>query len=102
MTVTPIHLFKAARRPRYLQENLQILGGERGSIIEGAYNRSWVAPDFLGEKSIGRGTPVYFVFTERPYELFVPGRCGEGDEAWQEEVILRLRILLNTWIGVGI
>lgn len=100
MADTPLYLFKAARRPRYLQENLQILGGERGSIIEVSYNRSWVAPTYFGDDSIAPGTPVYFVFTERPYSLFVPVRCGEVVAIKQEEVILRLRILLKAWIGI--
>ncbi len=95
-----LYLFKAARRPLYRKENLQLLAAERGSVMEVAYNRSWVAPQYWGEGAVQRGARVYFVFTERPYGLFVPVRQGEVLEAETDDLMLRLRVVLGNWIGV--
>src|SRR5690606_18569392 len=96
-----LYLFKAARRPLYRKENLHLLAAERGSVVEVAYNRTWVAPELYEPDAIPRGTRVYILFTDRPYELFVPVRQGEVLEAAWDELMLRLRIVLGNWIGVG-
>jgi hypothetical protein len=67
-----LYLFKAARRPLYRKENLHLLAAERGSIVEVAYNRSWVAPEYCEPGSIARGATAYFLLTDRPYAAFVP------------------------------
>jgi hypothetical protein len=95
-----LYLFKAARRPYYRKENLHLLAAERGSVVEVAYNRMWVAPEYFDEGAIPRGTIVYFVFTERPYSLFVPVRQGEVVDVQRDELMLRLRVLLRSWVGV--
>lgn len=100
MTTHALYLFKAARRPRHLKENLNILAAERGSIVEVAYNHMWVAPEYFDEGSIRRGTKVYFVFSDRPYSLFVPVREGEVVAVARGELMLRIRVLLHSWVGV--
>jgi hypothetical protein len=95
-----LYLFKAARRPYYHKENLQLLAAERGSVIEVAYNRMWVAPEYFTDGAVPRGTTVYFAFTERPYSTFVPVRQGEVIDAQRDELMLRLRVLLGSWIGI--
>jgi len=101
MGLPDLYLFKAARRPLYRKENLHLLAAERGSVVEVAYNRTWVAPELYEPDAIPRGTRVYILFTDRPYELFVPVRQGEVLEAAWDELMLRLRIVLGNWIGVG-
>lgn len=100
MSPPPIYLFKAARRPAHLRENLNILAAERGSIVEVAYNQMWVAPEYFMEGSIVPGTRVYFIYSDRPYSLFVPVRGGEVIAAAWEEPLLRLRVLLHSWVGI--
>jgi len=100
MSSSPLYLFKAARRPLHLKENLNILAAERGSIVEVAYNQMWVAPEFFTKDSIPPGTRVFFVYADRPYTLFVPVRQGEVVAAAWEEPLLRLRILLHSWVGL--
>lgn len=100
MSSLPLYLFKAARRPLHLKENLNILSTERGSVIEVAYNQMWVAPDLLAPGSIEPGTITYFVYSDRPYSLFVPVRQGEIVDAAWDDTLLRLRILIHSWIGV--
>jgi hypothetical protein len=99
MTSEPLYLFKSARRPLYRQQNLHVLGAERGSVVELAWNRSWVAAECYDANSIVPGTPVVFVFTDRPYTRFVPVRSGEIVEAQWEELSLRLWVALGTWVG---
>src|SRR5690606_24507581 len=87
MTASPtLYLFKAARRPLYRKENLQLLAAERGSVVDVWYNRAWVAPELWGEGAIRPGTPVVFVFADRPYTRFVPVRQGEVLEAGTDEL----------------
>ena len=95
-----LYLFKAARRPLYRKENLQLLAAERGSVIDIWYNRAWVAPELWGEGRVTPGTRVVFVFADRPYTLFVPVRQGEVLEAGTDELGLRLRIVAGNWVGV--
>src|SRR5690606_25409667 len=95
-----LYLFKAARRPLYRKENLQLLAAERGSVVDVWYNRGWVAPELLGEGGIRPGTPVVFVFTDRPYTRFVPVRQGEVLEAGTDELGLRLRVIAGNRLGV--
>jgi hypothetical protein len=97
---TALYLFKTARRPVYLKENLQILAAERGSIVEAAYNRMWVAPQYYEAGTIAKGFPVYFVFTERPYSHFVPVRQGEVIDVERTDLTLRIRVLLRSWVGL--
>jgi hypothetical protein len=99
MRPEPLYLFKSARRPLYRQQNLHVLGAERGSVVELAWNRSWVAAECYDVDSILPGTPVVFVFTDRPYTRFVPVRSGEVVEAQWEELSLRLWVSLGTWVG---
>jgi hypothetical protein len=73
-----LYLFKSARRPRYRQENLQILSGERGRVLEIAYNRHWVAPEFFDPGTIRRGSPVVVVLTDRPYTRFCRSARGRS------------------------
>jgi hypothetical protein len=63
MSDQAIYLFKAARRPLYLKENLHLLAEERGAIVEVAWNRSWVSSRFFDQGSIERGQQVFFIFT---------------------------------------
>jgi hypothetical protein len=93
-----IYLFKAARRPLYRKENLHLLAADRGSVVEVGYNRMWIAPEYFEAGSITRGTPVYFVFTERPYSLFVPVRQGEVVDVSRDELMVRIRVLLRSWV----
>jgi hypothetical protein len=95
-----LYLFKSARRPLYRKENLHLLAAERGSIVELAYNRMWVAPHFFDATSIPRGTHVNILFTERPYDFFVPVRDAEVVEVVADELMLRLRVVLHSWIGI--
>jgi hypothetical protein len=95
-----LYLFKAARRPLYRKENLQLLAAERGSVIDIWYNRAWVAPELWGEDRTTPGTRVVFVFTDRPYTLFVPVRQGEVLEAGTDELGLRLRVVVGNWVGM--
>lgn len=93
-----LYLFKAARRPLYRKENLHLLAADRGSIVEVGYNRMWVAPEYVEDAGIARGTPVYFVFTERPYSLFVPVRQAEVVDVEEDDLLLRFRVLLRSWV----
>ena len=95
-----LYLFKAARRPLYRKENLQLLAAERGSMADVWYNRGWVAPELWGEGRITPGTRVVFVFADRPYTVFVPMRQGEVLEAGMDELGLRLRVVVANWVGV--
>src|SRR5690606_26356198 len=87
-------------RPLYRKENLQLLAAERGSVVDVWYNRAWVAPELWGEGAIRPGTPVVFVFADRPYTRFVPVRQGEVLEAGTDELGLRLRVIARNWVGV--
>ncbi|MGH7504575.1 MAG: hypothetical protein ACRELX_02950, partial [Longimicrobiales bacterium] len=93
-----VYLFKSARRALYRQQNLQLLAAERGTVVELAWNRSWVAAEYFEPGTIVAGTPVVFVLTDRPYALFVPVRAGEVVEASWEDVSLRFRVALGTWV----
>ncbi|HEX6938820.1 MAG TPA: hypothetical protein VF158_05370, partial [Longimicrobiales bacterium] len=95
-----LYLFKAARRPLYRKENLQLLAAERGGVVDVWYNRTWVAPELWGAGRVTPGTRVVFVFTDRPYTLFVPVRQGEVLEAGMDELGLRLRIVAGNRVGV--
>ena len=96
-----LYLFKSSRRPLYRQQNLHLLAAERGTVVEVAWNRSWVAAEYFEEGTIPRGERVAFVLTDRPYALFAPVRAGEVVEARWEETSLRLWVQLGTWIGTG-
>jgi hypothetical protein len=100
MSDQPIYLFKGARRPLYRKENLHILAEERGAVVEVGWNRSWVAPEFFDDGVIARGRPVIFVFTDRPYEHFVPVRAGEVVRAEWDDLTLRLRVSLRNHVGL--
>lgn len=100
MPTQEIYLFKAARRPLYRKENLHLLAEQRGSVVDLAYNRSWVAADFFEDGAIARGAPVFFIFTERPYTTFVPVRGGEIVSATWDDLMLRLKVALGNWVGV--
>lgn len=100
MPEPPIYLFKSARRPIYRKENLDLLAAERGSVQEYAWNRTWVSPGFFDEGSIARGRPVYIVFTDRPFDRFVPVRDGEIADALWDETLLRLKVILNNPVAV--
>lgn len=95
-----LYLFKAARRPAYRQENLRLVAAERGSIVEVAYNRMWVAPELLAPGAIAAGTIADIVVTDRPFSLFVPVRQAEIPEATSDDLTLRLRLLLRSWVAV--
>src|SRR5690606_41178531 len=43
---------------------------------------------------------LVFVFTDRPYTLFVPVRQGEVLEAGTDELGLRLRVIAGNRVGV--
>src|SRR5690606_16010530 len=60
-----LYLFKAARRPLYRKENLQLLAAERGSVVDVWYNRARVAPELWGEGRVTPGTRVVLVFAWR-------------------------------------
>ncbi len=96
-----IYLFKSARRPLYRQQNLHLLAAERGTVVEVAWNRSWVAAEYFDEGTIARGDRAAFVLTERPYTTFAPVRAGEVVEARWEPLSLRLWVQLGTWIGAS-
>ncbi|HWP36030.1 MAG TPA: hypothetical protein VNL18_00610 [Gemmatimonadales bacterium] len=82
-----LYLFKAARRPLYRKENLQILAAERASVVDVWYNRGWVAPElFGGGGAVAPGTPVVFVYTDRPWTPFVPVRQGEVLDAPSDDL----------------
>jgi hypothetical protein len=98
--MSAIYLFKAARRPQYRKENLHLLAEEHGTVLEFAYNRIWVAPEFFDEGSIRRGERVHVMFTERPYARFVPVRGGEVVSARWDDLMLRIRVALHAWEGV--
>lgn len=100
MSEHAIYLFKSARRPRYRKENLNLLAAERGTVVEVAYNRSWVSSRYFDAGSIPRGSRAYFVFTDRPYSRFVPVRKGEIVAAQYDDLMLRLHVTLKTWVGV--
>lgn len=100
MSDQPVYLFKAARRPTYRKENLHLLAEERGAILEFAWNRSWVSPDFFDHGAIARGRPVVFVFTDRPYTRFVPVRAGEVVSSEWDDLMLRLRVTLRNYVGL--
>jgi hypothetical protein len=100
MSDQAIYLFKAARRPLYLKENLHLLAGERGAIVEVAWNRSWVSSRFFDQGSIARGRQVCFIFTDRPYNCFVPVRAGEVVSSEWDDLMLRLRVSLRNHIGL--
>ena len=95
-----IYLYKSARRPRYRKENLNLLAAERGTVVEVSYNRSWVSPRYYDAGSIPRGSRAYFLLTDRPYSRFVPVRKGEVVAAEYDDLMLRLQVALNTWVGV--
>ena len=96
-----VYLFKSARRESYRQENLHLLAAERGSIVEVAHNNMWVATEYLEDGSIPRGTPVYFVLTERPFSLFVPVRQGEIIDVRRDDLAVRVRVVLRSWVGLA-
>jgi hypothetical protein len=100
MSDQAIYLFKAARRPLYLKENLHLLAAERGAIVEVAWNRSWVSSRFFDQGSIERGRQVCFIFTDRPYSCFVPVRAGEVVSSEWDDLMLRLRVSLRNHIGL--
>ncbi|MBI4544813.1 MAG: hypothetical protein HY703_06445 [Gemmatimonadetes bacterium] len=100
MSDLALYLFKAAGRPLYRKENLYLLAAERGSIVELAYNRVWVAAESFREGAIRRGTPAVVVFTDRPYSLLVPARHAEVADVLHAEETLRLQIRLGGWAGV--
>ncbi|HET9984516.1 MAG TPA: hypothetical protein VFQ38_13040, partial [Longimicrobiales bacterium] len=95
-----LYLFKAARRPAYRQENLRLVAAERGSVVEVAYNRMWVAPELLAPGALPAGTIADIVVTDRPFSLFVPVRQAEILEATTDDLTLRLRLLLRSWVAV--
>jgi len=101
MAEASLYLFKTARRPRYRKENLDLLAAERGTVVEVSYNRSWVAPEFFDEGAIGRGARACFVFTDRPYDRFVPVRDGEVVRTRSDDLSLRIQVLLRNPVGVA-
>jgi hypothetical protein len=100
MSTAQIYLFKAARRPLYRKENLHLLAEQRGAVVDLAYNRSWVAPDYFEAGAIARGAGVIFIFTDRPYHRFVPVRAGEVVSATWDDLMLRVRVALGNWVGL--
>lgn len=100
MSGESIYLYKSARRPRYRKENLNLVAAQRGTVVEVAYNRSWISHRYYDAGSIPRGSEVYFLLTDRPYSRFVPVRKGEVVAAEYDDLMLRLQVALNTWVGV--
>ena len=95
-----VYLFKSARRESYRRENLHLLAAERGSVVEVAHNNMWVAPEYLDHASLPRGMPVYFVLTERPFSMFVPIRQGEIVDVRRDDLAVRMRIVLRSWVAL--
>lgn len=53
-TIGMLYLFRSARRPLYRMENLRPLAAEWGTVMEVAYNRSWVATELFEQGAIAR------------------------------------------------
>jgi hypothetical protein len=87
-------LFKSSRRQEYTRENLRILSGVPGDIVDVGYMARWVDRDVMAEAP-RVGDRAVVVLADPPYETSTPIRTVEIASVESDETALLLRLRLG-------
>lgn len=92
-------LFKSSRRTEYTQENLRILSGAIGDVVEAAYKDRWLSDD-VRQRLPHAGEAVLISLADPPYTKSQPIRRAEVAAVAFVDDTLRLELRLGPRIAV--
>ncbi|MFM8895575.1 MAG: hypothetical protein ACKOE2_09420, partial [Actinomycetales bacterium] len=92
-----LYLLKSSRVQEYHQQNVEIVGAGESDRFEITYSDRWIASNV--EVNAGDGCVV--LFSDTPYDYFVPVRFGSVEAVDREEGRLRLQVRVTAPVRAG-
>ncbi|MCX7621325.1 MAG: hypothetical protein N2037_10840 [Acidimicrobiales bacterium] len=92
-----LYLLKGSRIREYHQQNVAILGAAEGEQFEIAYGARWVQPGL----ALKPGDGGVIVYSDSPYETFVPIRFATLEDVETDNVRTRLVVRVGPFVREG-